>query len=185
MLDAFGKSVKSTYEVIGEPTVLSAAEALAAEKPFQFQCWCVGKLGGSPLTIRKGADRGIDGRRTFIDDAQSMEEKNVIFSVKGGHTKPGDMRDLRGVIERECAAIGVFVCLEKPTKEMEKEAAGAGFYESPFGGHKYPRIQIITAEDIIAGKDVAMPPNLKETTFKTAPKAKAAEAAQARKLFDE
>ena len=35
--------------------------------------------------------------------------------------------------EREKAEIGVLISLEPATKPMEKEAASAGFYDSPFG----------------------------------------------------
>lgn len=112
-----------------------------------------------------------------------LKEKNVIFSVKGGGATSGHVRDLRGVIERQRATIGVFVRLGKPTKEMEKEAASAGFYVSPFGGTKYPRLQIITAAGIIDGKDVAMPPKLKETTHRIAPRAKPQESTKEKTLF--
>jgi len=37
------------------------------------------------------------------------------------------VRDLRGVIEREKAAIGILVSLQPPTGPMEAEAASAGF----------------------------------------------------------
>lgn len=40
------------------------------------------------------------------------------------------VRDLRGVIEREKAAIGVLITMEEPTKPMVKEAAEAGFYNT-------------------------------------------------------
>ena len=184
LLDAFDKAVEATYEVIGEPTSLPDAATLAKQDPFQFQCWCVGKLGASPLEQKKGSDRGIDGRIYFVDDAQTGNANQVIFSVKGGHIKPGDVRDLRGMVEREKAAIGVFVCLETPTREMEREVASAGFYEPPFGNAKYPRLQIVTVEDIIAGKAVAMPPMLRNTTFKKAPRAKPAEAPKPKSMFD-
>ena len=132
------------------------------------------QVGGESLEHKKGADRGIDGRIYFVDDVQTGKANQVIFSVKGGHIKPGDVRDLRGVIDREKAAIGVYVCLEAPTREIEREVASAGFYEPPFGTAKYPRLQIVTVEDIIAGKAVAMPPMLRNTTFKRAPRAKLA-----------
>ena len=137
LLDAFDKPIETTYDVIGEPTSLPDAATLAKQDHFQFQCWCVGKLGASPLEHKKGADRGIDGRIYFVDDVQTGKANQVIFSVKGGHIKPGDVRDLRGVIDREKAAIGVYVCLEAPTREIEREVASAGFYEPPFGTAKY------------------------------------------------
>lgn len=53
-------------------------------------------------------------------------------------------------VRREKAEIGVFLCFEKPTKPMLKEAAEAGFYRSP-DGSEYPRIQILTVEQLLDG----------------------------------
>jgi site-specific DNA-methyltransferase (adenine-specific) len=64
--------------------------------------------------------------RLYLTDAQG-ETKSIIISVKGGHATVSRVRDLRGVIERDDAAIGLFVTLEPPTAPMKKEAAEAGF----------------------------------------------------------
>ncbi len=83
----------------------------------------------------------------------------------------GMVRDLRGVVEREKAALGVLVSLLPPTGPMRKEAAGAGFYESPWDHKRYPKIQTLTVEELMAGKTVAIPP-IRQTsvTFKKAPR---------------
>ena len=62
------------------------------------------------------------------------------------------MRDLRGVVEREGAEIGVLLTMQKPTKPMITEAAGAGFYKSAWGQH--PRLQILTIKELLDGKRV-------------------------------
>ncbi len=75
----------------------------------------------------------------------------MVLSVKGGNIKPADIRDLRGVLEREKGTeLAGFICLKKPTKAMIQEADAAGFYE--YQGVKYPRIQILTIQDIFNGK---------------------------------
>lgn len=51
----------------------------------------------------------------------------MIFSVKGGHTQVGDMRDLRDVGDRELAQLSVLLSLQEPTQPMRTEAASAGF----------------------------------------------------------
>ena len=53
------------------------------------------------------------------------------------------IRDLRGVAEREGAALGVFLTLADPTKPMISEAAGAGQDALP-GFAPVPRPQIVT-----------------------------------------
>ena len=65
------------------------------------------------------------------------------------------IRDLKGVMEREKAPIGVFLTLAAPTKPMIAEAASAGFYE--LEGRKYPRLQIITVADALHGAKPAIP----------------------------
>jgi hypothetical protein len=53
----------------------------------------------------------------------------------------------------------VFITLEKPTGAMEKEAVTAGFYHSPRWERDYPKIQILTIEELLQEeKGVEMPP---------------------------
>jgi hypothetical protein len=62
----------------------------------------------------------------------------AIVSVKGGENINSAMvRDLKGTMEREKAALGFFLTLNEPTREMEREAASAGLYET--GGHEGPQ----------------------------------------------
>ena len=85
-------------------------------------------MDARPVDERKGADRGIDGVSIYVDN--SGKTKQIIFSVKAGQNiNAAYVRDLRGVIEREKAAIGVLITMEAPTKPMMKEAAEAGFYK--------------------------------------------------------
>ena len=86
-----------------------------------------------------------------------------------GQVKSGDIRDLRGTVERENAAIGVFVTLEEPSRQMRTEAVTAGYYHSPGSDKDYPKIQILTIEELLAGATVNMPPPF--GTFKQAQKA--------------
>jgi len=106
---------------------------------------------------KKGSDRGIDGIIPFIDDA-SGKPRQVMVQVKSGHVNSATIRDLRGVIERENAALGLLITLEKPTAEMHKEALAAGYYTSALWQQKYLRLQILSIEELLAGKAVHMPP---------------------------
>ena len=65
------------------------------------------------------------------------------------------IRDLRGVIEREGAGVGVFLTLTEPSRPMVTEAAGAGQFELP-GFAPVPRIQIVTIEQAMALRDRAV-----------------------------
>ncbi|MGI8913015.1 MAG: restriction endonuclease [Chloroflexota bacterium] len=150
------------------------ARALAEQDKYQFQWWALGLVGARPAVSdqKKGADKGIDGRLYFHEGTTGVT-KQVILSVKGGHTNVGDVRDLRGVIDREKAQIGVLVTLQDSTQPMRTEAASSGFYEWPWGTH--PRLQVLTIADILAGKKIDMPPlGQVNLTFRRAPTAKAA-----------
>ncbi len=82
------------------------------------------------------------------------------------------MRDLIGVLEREKAEIGVYVSFADPTGPMKREAAEAGFYTSS-DGSRYPRVQLLTIEDlIVGGKKVERPMHVRDVTFKQAPRSK-------------
>lgn len=173
--DAFGEAVKETYKIIGEPTALPDAEQLAKDDPYQFQWWALGLVGARRTEQRKGSDQGIDGRLYFHDEGEGGATKQVILSVKSGHVSVKDVRDLRGVIEREKAEIGVLITLEDATKPMRTEAAAGGIYKSPWGKRgsedlHYPRLQILTVADLLEGKGIDYP-HMTNVTFKRAPRA--------------
>ena len=168
--NTFSNEVK--YQIIGEPVDLKGAEELAREDPYQFQWWALGLVGARPTKSeeKKGADKGTDGCIYFHDDPKMIKTKAIIIQVKCGHINRGMIDALKGVVEREKAQIGVFITLQKPTRPMQKEALSAGFYESP-SGKLYPKIQIITIEDLISGnKNIERPPKVasNDITFKKA-----------------
>lgn len=170
--DAFGDSAQ--YRVMGEPVSVPDAQALAQNDPYQFQWWALGLVGARPAEQKKGADKGIDGRLYFHDEAGAgVKTKQVILSVKAGHTSVAHVRDLGHVVTRENAEIGVLITMQAPTQPMRSEAAGAGFYHSPGWNRDYPRLQIITVADLLDGRGIDMPPIRQvSTTFKRAPRAK-------------
>ena len=88
--------------------------------------------------------------------------------MKSGHTSVTHIRDLGHVIDREQAAIGVYLTLEPPTKPMLTEALQKGFYHFPGWNRDYPRLQIVTVEDLLNGKSIEMPQT--SITFKQAEK---------------
>jgi len=158
-------------KTVGEPTSAKDAEKLAAEDKYQFQWWALGLVGARPVEQKKGADHGIDGKILFREAPKQPKPHQIILSVKGGGTGVRDVRDLRGVIEREGAVIGVLITLHPPTASMRAEAADAGFYESKVWQRKYPRLQIFTVSELLEGRQVARPPTVAlDATFRRAPK---------------
>lgn len=172
--DAFGPEVRKTYRVIGEPTDVTGAAQLAEENKYQFQYWALGLCGARPTeAIKKGADRGIDGRLYFHEANSRGDSRQIIFSVKGGQNiGVSEVRDLVGVLQREKADIGVYICFAEPTKPMLKEAAEAGFYTS-VDGSKYPRVQLLTIKGLIEGtQSLQRPYHVRDVTFKKAPRSR-------------
>jgi site-specific DNA-methyltransferase (adenine-specific) len=160
------------FEVHGTPQDLDGAADLALRDKYQFQWWAISLIDAQPFAgKKKGADGGIDGLIYFRSDAKTTER--AVVSVKGGGVSVPMVRDLKGVLDREKAPIGVFLTLELPTRPMEREAASAGFYT--LGDRQYPRIQIITIEQALAGKMPAIPLVDTGASFRRAPREVAAQ----------
>jgi len=155
MTDAFpGLAV----EVESAPRDLASVRDLAHRDKWQFQWWALTRLDAQPVAgKKKGADKGIDGVIPFFSGPKE-DYRRAIVSVKGGeHVGVAMVRDLKGVLEREKESIGILLTLAPPTKEMVTEAAASGFYDSEFWGRKFPRLQIITIEEMLGGKKPDMP----------------------------
>lgn len=170
------------FKVVGEPRDIGAAKQLASEDRYQFQWWALSLIRARPVggeagsrEGKKGSDKGIDGVIAFIDDTTG-KAKRVLVQVKSGHVNSSYIRDLKGTLQRENAALGVFITLEPPTKDMITEAVSAGFYTSPGWNQNYPRIQILTIEDLFHDASVKMPPQF--GTFKQAPRVQQPKAIQ-------
>ena len=98
---------------------------------------------------KKGSDGGIDGLIFFQDDDKSA--KKIIVSIKGGeHVGVTQVKDLIATVEREKAALGLFITLAEPTRPMITEAVSAGLYQTP--REAVPKIQILTISDLLSGK---------------------------------
>jgi site-specific DNA-methyltransferase (adenine-specific) len=154
LTEAFGADAK--FEVIGLPQDLDGARALFEQDPHAFQLWAVSLIpdaqpwkGG-----KKGSDTGIDGQVYFRTDRTTSERG--IISVKGGKNVGVAMiRDLGHVVDREKAAIGYFITLTRPTRDMETEAVKAGYFETDRG--RFRKLQILSVEDLLNGTRPEMP----------------------------
>lgn len=164
--DAF-PGIKFTVE--GTPKDIDGARDLAERDKYQFQWWACSLVNAQPWGgKKKGADGGIDGLIYFQDDKGAP--KKIIVSVKGGDNVGRTMvADLKNAVERDKAAMGLFVTLATPTAPMKKEAVSAGFYETP-SGKSFPKIQILTIEGLLSGHERAVYPDLARgaLTFKQA-----------------
>ncbi len=154
--DMFGLEPREDYGVVGEPTDVAGARQLAADNRHQFQYWALSLIEARPEEQKKGADRGVDGTIFFLDGPQRTAHKAVI-QVKSGHVSSPQIRDLKGVLEREKAAQALFITLEEPTRDMRTEAVSAGFFHSDLMEKDYPKVQMLTVAELLAGKSFDMP----------------------------
>ena len=102
----------------------------------------------------------------FLDERERTQQ--VVVQVKSGRVSRPDIGDLRGLLDAG-AAIAVFITLEPPTRPMQQEAISAGHYETELWG-RFPRLQLLTIEALLAGATVQMPPP--HGTFRQAPRAR-------------
>jgi len=156
---AFGIEPGRDYKVVGEPQDLNGSRQLATQNRYQFQWWALSLIDARPYGDRKkGADTGIDGFIYFSDEKN--EYKKAIVQVKSGSISVKDIRDLGHVIDREKAEIGIFLTLDNPTRNMTTEAIGKGSYRSATWNQDFPRIQILTIGELLAGKKPRIPATL-------------------------
>lgn len=180
LVDMFGETLQ--FEVHGTPEDVGSARMLAEADRYEFQYWANSLVNAQPIdgTEKKGADRGIDGVIRFIDDEKETL-KRVLVQVKSGHVQRNTMGELRGTIEREHAEMGMLISLDPPTKPMRQEAVEAGTYYSPGWDREYPRMQIWTIEELLAGAEPKIPPM--RATFQRAQRLRSASTHRQSGLF--
>lgn len=151
----YGEEIKNSYTLSGVPKDLNGAQALFDNNPFDFERWAVTLVDGQPNEKQVG-DKGIDGVIRF--NTNPGEYGSVIVSVKGGKTvNPAMVRELDGTVTANGAEMGLLITITKPTKGMRDAAQHTGSYTYELSGHTYPKVQLITIEELLNGKKVNMP----------------------------
>ena len=175
LADAFGDDVK--YEIIGEPKDAESAKALAVQDRYQFQWWALSLIRARPYQDKKkGADEGVDGviyyQDVDPDNPKKTLTRKIVVQVKSGKVSVRDIRELKSVVETQDAVIGIFITLNPPTQPMVKEAATAGRFQWLHVTHTtYPKIQIRTIEELLAGNSIEYPQTPVDVTFRRAERA--------------
>lgn len=152
----YGPEIEEEYALARDPVSVQDALSLAREDKYDFQWWVLDRLGALEAHRKKGADKGVDGRLNFNDDPNAPNKK-VVIQVKGGKVGPREVRELRGVLERDKATIAVLVTIKEPTHQMRIEALEAGAYFSKEWERDFDRLQILTVGDIIEDKQIDYP----------------------------
>ena len=149
----------------GRPKDIAGAKALFKKDPFEFEYWALDLVNAVPAQNKtkenmRGADKGIDGVINFYKDVRTgggYEYGKILVQVKGGTVHRDDIATLKGDVEREKASGGLLITLEKPTQPMKQEAVSAGAYTISFNKEEYPKIQILTIEELLNNKEPKVP----------------------------
>ena len=145
------------FEIKGIPQNLEGAKDLWNRDKYQFQKWCIEMVDGF-VTTKKTADRGIDGRLYF--DIKEKELQSMVLEVKGGkNVAIADLRVLHSVMERDAAEMAGLIVMEplreRKAKNFHKLMGEVGDLE--VFGAKFPRMQMLTVEEILEGKRFITP----------------------------
>ncbi|WP_439523156.1 DNA methyltransferase [Marivita sp.] len=164
----FGIKPDRDYELGGRPNDVASAVRLAERDKYQFQWWANYLVGVQQLKeVRRGRDQGIDGE-IFFPGGPGRGFGRILTSVKGGkNVGVSDVRDFRGVLEREKAEGGLFICLKRPTRDMRSNAASAGFFS--IGSSQYPRLQVVSIEEWYEEGFRPVLPNMAHIARRTGP----------------
>ncbi len=155
--DRLGLKEGVDFEIKGIPHSIEGARDLWNRNKYHFQKWVVEQVDGF-VTARKTADGGIDGRLYFDMGGRNLE--SMVLEVKGGtNVDISVVRDLRGVLERDNAKMAGLIIMDDlgpiKTRNFAREMAAAG--DLDVMGVQYPRMQLLTVQDILDGKRFLTP----------------------------
>lgn len=156
--DRLGLKEGRDFTIEGVPHNPEGAQDLWERDKHHFQKWAIEQVDGF-VTTRKTGDGGIDGR-LYFSVPKDNELKSLVIEVKGGkNVNISVVRDLRGVLEREGAEMAGLIIMgdlgDRKMANFHSEMAQAG--DLKIGGVHYPRMQMLTVEEILQGKRFKTP----------------------------
>lgn len=146
------------FVIQGIPHTAEGAQDLWERDKHQFQKWAIEHIDGF-VTSRKTGDGGIDGRLYFsIPDQRDLA--SMVIEVKGGkNVDIAVVRSLRGTLERDSALMAGLIVMEdlgeRKTRNFEREMGALD--DLDVNGVLYPRMQMLTVPEILAGKRFRTP----------------------------
>ena len=146
------------FEIKGVPNNREGAQDLWKRDPFDFQQWAIETVDGFATTKRTG-DGGIDGR-LYFDHPDHKDFQSMAIEVKGGkNVGIGVVRQLAGVLESDDALMAGLIVLE-PLGDRRQDNFRSFMVrvgDLDVRGVKYARMQILTVDEILAGKRFLTP----------------------------
>ena len=153
LASTFGSDL-SPYRLKGAPEDVFSAQSFAEEDPLQFDLWALGLVEARPLG---GEACFVDGIITF-QHPETGQPESIIVRVFRRRITPRAVRALENTLNREHVSMGVILSLRKPTPAVADAAEAAG-HDKPYvaGGNRYPRIQVLTIEELLHGRSPDSP----------------------------
>ena len=128
--------------VEGIPQDLAGARRLARDNHQDFEAWAVTRIPGlAPNEIKVG-DGGIDGRGRMQVKPTGHDSPMVLAQVKGGRPTIDQVRAFITAMERDNAAMGIFVTLDRFGERSSAWGETAGKGQITVGAQSYPRVQL-------------------------------------------
>jgi len=146
------------FSIEGVPRSLEGAKDLWKRDKYHFQKWAVEEADGF-VTTKRTADGGIDGRLYFAISGD-RDLQSMAIEVKGGrNVSIYDLRALSGVLDNDAAVMAGLIVMEPlgTTRERNFHRFMAGAGDLDVMGVKYPRMQMLTVDDILDGKRFRTP----------------------------
>ena len=141
------------FEIDGMPRDIEGARDLWTRDKYHFQRWAMEQVDGF-VTTKRTADGGIDGR-LYFGLPNDRDLSSMAIEVKGGRNVGiKDVRELRGVLDNDHAKMAGLIVMHPfgHTKERNIRRFMADAGDMDVMGVKYPRLQVLTVEEILDGK---------------------------------
>lgn len=139
-------------EGFNEPVTAASAPALWDSNKKEFVSWALSLVGAKP---RQRGDE-VEGILGFVE--RGNKKQKIIVQVRGDkNLAPGMIDDLVETVEKEEAAIGLLITLQKPRLGMITDSVHAGNYQSELWNREFLKIQIRTVHELLEGKTFDIP----------------------------
>ena len=145
-----------TADIRGIPADLESARRLARARPADFQAWAVSRVAGLLPSDSMSGDGAVDGRGTMLASPQGSYSRLVLSQVKGGRFVLGQFRDFLHAMERDRAAVGIYITLDRVSSPGAR-AEMSGLGSVGVGANEYPRVQLWSIADYFDGRRPHLP----------------------------
>lgn len=153
----FGSAIRDSYNLFGQPSSMREAVILYHQSELEFERWAVSLVDAEPSV---DPDRSFDGIIRIPMPAGTDDARAVVNVALEEPPKRSIGRAEASIDDAE-ASLGLIIPL-RPNIELRRRAAEAGTWRWPVNGREYPRLQVVSVEEVLSGNVVPLlPPGLR------------------------